>query len=117
MHSFCHIELATTNLEAAAHFYRQLFGWTIEPMGENYMMIRISDDPAAVSGGLVRVETIFDSGAQNYVFVDEVSAALKQAEALGARTIDEKRALPHEMGFIGMFEAPDGYKLGLFSQK
>lgn len=117
MHTFCHIELTTTDLEQAANFYRSMFGWKIDPMSEGYWMISTSEDPQGVSGGLIKVESILDSGAQNYVYVDDVADALKKAVSHGAKIIDEKRPLPHEIGFIGMFELPDGYKLGLFSTK
>ncbi|NUO19664.1 VOC family protein [bacterium] len=117
MHTFCHIELTTTDLEKAANFYREMFGWKVDPMMDNYWMITTNDDPQGVSGGLIKVDNVLDSGAQNYVFVDDVADALKKAVSLGAKVIDEKRPLPHEMGFIGMFELSDGFKLGLFSRK
>lgn len=117
MHTFCHIELTTTDLEKAASFYRNLFGWKIDPMSEGYWMITLNGDSDGVSGALIQVNSVLDSGAQNYVHVEDVADALNKAKSLGAKIIDEKRALPHEMGFIGMFELPDGYKLGLFSRK
>ncbi len=117
MHTFCHIELITSDPDKAVEFYRNMFGWKVDPMGENYWMITLNGDPEGISGGLIRVDKVLDSGAQNYVFVDDVAEALKKASSLGAKVIDEKRPLPNDMGFIGMFELPDGYKLGLFSRK
>ncbi len=117
MTTFCHIELTTTDLDKAADFYRKLFGWKIEPMLEGYYMISLTDDPEGMSGGLVKVASVIDSGAQNYVFVDSVDSVLKQAVSMGAKVVDEKRALPNDMGFIGMFELPDGFKLGVYSKQ
>ncbi|MCB9367248.1 MAG: VOC family protein [Calditrichaeota bacterium] len=115
MHSFCHIELVTTNLAQAAEFYTKLFGWTCAPMMEGYWMIDLGD-PDGVSGGLVLADTIVDNGGQNYVEVGDIDATLSKANSLGAKTVQEKRPLPENMGFIAMIELQDGYKLGLFSR-
>lgn len=117
MHGFCHIELVTSNLEQSAKIYRELFGWQIQPMMEGYSMITLDGNPQGVSGGLLKVDEVVDSGGQNYIEVSDIDATLAKAASLGAKTIQEKRPLPENMGFIGMFEMPDGYKLGIFSQK
>lgn len=117
MHGFCHIELITSDLEKSADIYRQLFGWEINPMMEGYWMINLDGNPHGVSGGLLKVEKIVDNGGQNYIEVGDIDATLERAASLGAKTVQEKRPLPENMGFIGMFEMPDGYKLGIFAQK
>ena len=117
MHTFCHIELITTNLEQSAQIYKELFGWQIAPMMENYWMINIEGSADGVSGALLKVEKIVDNGGQNYVEVGDVNATLAQAEKLGAKVVQEKRPLPENMGFIGMFAMPDGYLLGVFSKQ
>lgn len=33
-HPIVHIEISAQNLEAAVHFYAELFGWKIDPMPE-----------------------------------------------------------------------------------
>jgi predicted enzyme related to lactoylglutathione lyase len=117
MHTFCHIELITTDLAQSADFYSKLFGWKVTPMMENYWMIDLGPDAQGVSGGLVKMEKIVDNGGQNYVEVVDINATLAKAATLGAKTVDEKRPLPENMGFIAMFEMPDGFRLGLFSKE
>lgn len=117
MHTFCHIELVTSDLAGSAEIYSKLFGWKLAPMMENYWMIDLGPDAQEVSGGLVKMEKIVDSGGQNYVEVADIDATLQKAAGLGCKTVDEKRTLPENMGFIAMFEMPDGFKLGLFSKR
>ncbi len=117
MHSFCHIELVTTDLAQAADFYTKLFGWKVVPMMENYWMIDLNGESAGLSAGLVKMDKIVDNGGQNYVEVEDINATLAKAETLGAKTMQEKHPLPENMGFIAMFALPDGYLLGIFSRK
>jgi len=117
MHTICHIELVTTDLAQSAGIYSQLFGWKIAPMMENYWMIDLGPDAHGVSGGLVKVEKIVDNGGQNYIEVRDIPATLAQAASLGAKTLEEKRPLPENMGFMAMFEMPDGFKVGLYSKE
>ena len=117
MHTFCHIELITTDLTRSAEIYDKLFGWKTAPMMENYWMIDLGADANGMSGGLLKLEKIVDNGGQNYVEVVDINATLAKAATLGCKTVDEKRPLPENMGFIAMFELPDGYKLGLFSKE
>ena len=117
LNTFCHVEIPTSDLAKAKSFYESLFGWQVMPMMENYWYITLAGEAKGQSGGLLKVDDVKDSDAQAYVEVEDVAATLKKAESLGARIIDEKRALPNDMGFIGMFQTEDGFKLGLFSQR
>lgn len=115
MHTFAHIELPTTDLDQAAAFYGQLFGWKFETFATNDYRLILSEEGAI--GGLTQVsvmppiEEFF-----NYVEVHSIEATLARAEALGAKVYRPKTELPPGFGFYAIFEAPDGYKLGIWTR-
>jgi predicted enzyme related to lactoylglutathione lyase len=117
MYHFCHVEIAAVNMEREAQLYRQLFGWTTQPMrpGE-YLFITAAD--GTMIGGLTRVDKMPDNSEfQNYVAVANVADALVNARTLGATVTQERRDLGNGMGFIGVIKSPDGFYLGVWSER
>jgi hypothetical protein len=49
-----------------------------------------------------------------YVNSDDIQADLKQAEALGAKIIQEKMEIP-QTGWFGIFQDPTGNKIALYT--
>jgi predicted enzyme related to lactoylglutathione lyase len=105
--SFCWIDLATTDVVAAATFYGELFHWRIEapaPGKEPYWMIQRDDRQI---GALFAPTAIPDYapglGAedlprwQSYIAVDDVDARTERAVSLGARILME----PKDAGAAG----------------
>ncbi len=87
--SFCWIELATTDQNAAKSFYSAIFGWQVNdmPMGpdEVYTIFRINGRDAA-AGCTLRPEQRSQGVPPHwliYIAVDDVDAAVPKAQQLG----------------------------------
>jgi len=37
-HEICHVEFPSRNLAESQEFYEELFGWKMEPMGDDYVL-------------------------------------------------------------------------------
>ncbi len=93
-------------------FYRELFGWGLQRVGEgiNYTLIDTKGG-YGLNGGLGKSGT----GAPwstFYVEVDDVQAALDKAASLGGKTVVPVTEIPG-FGTFAMFDDPDGLLIGL----
>lgn len=116
--SFVHVELATTNLDAAKSFYRALFDWQLNdvPMGggESYTLIKVSD---GTGGGMMKHPMPnADSAWLPYVQVDDIKAATAKAKSLGA-TIKRDVTEVMDEGFLSIVADPTGATLGMWQTK
>lgn len=84
---FCWDELHTPDVAAAGAFYGETFGWKVEPGktgGQStYHLLRWG---AEERGGLVKAGPGWH-GWLGYVWVDDVDAMARQAEALGGKVV------------------------------
>ncbi len=89
-----HIEIPTRDGAASGKFYADLFGWKIDSMPEmNYTMFEPAEGPG---GGFTEVSADNPVGkVMIYVDSPDVDADLKQAEALGGKTIVPKSEIPN----------------------
>jgi len=115
---FVHVELATTDHDKAKSFYGKLFDWKLEdadmgPAG-TYTMIQ----PGEGTGGGIMKQLI--PGAPSawlaYVLVDDVEAATKKAESLGAKVMKGVTEIPGA-GWFSIIVDPTGAALGLWKAK
>src|SRR5271155_209659 len=88
--AFAHVELNTTDVDKAKGFYGKLFAWTLEdvPMGDgSYTMIKVG---TGTGGGIMKHPV---PGAPSawlaYVEVDDIAAATKKAQTLGATVMKD----------------------------
>ena len=114
---FVHVELNTTDLNAAKAFYGKLFDWTLEdvPMGENaYTMIKVGK---GTGGGMMK-QMIPGAGSAwlAYVEVDDIEAATKKARGLGAKVMKDVTEVMG-MGWLSIIVDPTGAMLGLWKTK
>jgi predicted enzyme related to lactoylglutathione lyase len=115
---FVHVELATTDPDKAKSFYGKLFDWKLEdadmgPAG-TYTMIQ----PGEGTGGGMMKQLI--PGAPSawlaYVLVDDIEAATKKAESLGAKVMKGVTEVPGA-GWLSIIVDPTGAALGLWKPK
>jgi uncharacterized protein len=96
MNRFTHFELATTDLEKTAAFYRQVFGWQVDKWeGPVDYWLVTSGDPSTpgINGGLMLTGPEM-TGTINTVEVDDIDAVLAKALANGAEVIMPKDTIP-----------------------
>lgn len=112
---FAHIELTTTDLDAAKKFYAEVFAWKLNDVpAMNYTMI----DVAGGTGGGMQSRPMPDAptGWMPYVEVDDVNATIATAEQAGAVVMLPFQDIG-EMGAIGVFQDPNGHVIGVWQPK
>lgn len=114
---FVHVELATTDVAKAKKFYSGLFDWKMNdlPMGpDSYTMLEVGE---GTGGGIMKNPM---PGAPSmwmaYVGVDNVDAATKKAEGLGAKVLMGKTQAG-DFGWFTMISDPTGAVLALWQAK
>lgn len=120
--SFCWIELATTDQNAAKSFYTSLFGWTVSdyPMGPDnfYSMFSVEGRNAAAAYTLMP-----DQRAQGvppnwllYVAVESADAAVERATKAGAKTLGGPFDV-YTFGRMAVLQDPTGAVFAVWEPK
>ncbi|HVZ42694.1 MAG TPA: VOC family protein [Ramlibacter sp.] len=115
---FVHVELSSNDLPAAKTFYGKLFGWKLEdvPMGpgETYTMIGVGE---GTGGGMMKnMVPGTPSFWLAYVQVDDIEAATRKAESLGAKVMKDVTEVM-DAGWLSVIVDPSGAALGLWKPK
>lgn len=100
-------DLMTPDVEAAKHFYTELFGWEIEtwkPGEMDYPMIKAG---GGYTGGIVRPEQAMPAHWLGYVLVADADAAVARAEKAGGKTYVPPTDIP-EVGRFAVVADPQG---------
>jgi hypothetical protein len=116
MPKLVHWEIPVVDMDKAREFYEKLFGWKFQAWGDakDYMLFDSGDQ---TGGALMKVEKMPEPAIRVYIGVDDVTAALKQAEGLGAKVGQPKTDIGGNMGFAGSLIDPWGCLIGLWSEK
>lgn len=107
-----HFEIGCANTEKAAAFYGSLFGWNTTQMGPASMIQTGTQE--GIQGHFTALGhephhyTIF------YVQVEDITAHLSQAEALGGKVMVPKVDIPN-YGSFAWFADPEGNTIGLWT--
>jgi len=115
---FVHMEFMTGDVPRAKQFFAAMFDWKLDDTtgagGTPYTMFRTGDS----SGGGIMQNPVPGSGALwvPYVLVDDVVAATRKAESLGAKVMKEVTEL-QGMGSFSIINDPTGAMLGLWQNK
>lgn len=115
---FVHVELNTTDTDKAKEFYSQLFDWQLEDMSMGpsgtYTAIKVG---GGTGGGLLKNPMPgVPSFWLAYVLVDDIGAATRKAETLGAKIVKDSIEVPN-MGWLSIIADPTGAALGLWQAK
>jgi uncharacterized protein len=113
-----HFEVTGEDPKRLRQYYAQLFGWefdTNSPVAPsvseagNYGFLNSTDGiPGGVGGGAG-----YSSHAMFYVGVDDVEAALRQAESLGGKRVMGPEHNPSGQLVVAHFTDPEGNLIGL----
>jgi predicted enzyme related to lactoylglutathione lyase len=114
---FVHVELATTDIDKAKQFYRQLFAWKLEDMPMPDGTYTLVDVGEGTGGGMMKHPM---PGAPSmwmaYVLVDDIKVATAKAKSLGAQVMRDVTPV-QEMGWFSIIVDPTGAHLGLWQSK
>lgn len=115
---FVYCELYTSDLDKAKKFYSGMFDWKMNDMqmgpGVSYTMLDVGE---GTGGGMLKnMIPGTPSHWMTYVNVDDVDAATKKAQSLGAKLIKGKTEAG-EFGWFTMITDPTGAALALWQAK
>jgi uncharacterized protein len=116
---FVHVELNTPDPRKAKEFYSKLFQWELEDMPNpavpsgSYTVIKVGE---GTGGGLMQQIPGGPAGWLAYVGVDDIHAATKKAELLGAEVMKDVKEVTG-MGWLSFIRDPNGAVLGLWQSK
>lgn len=116
-HPIIHVDFSASNMESAAQFYKDLFGWEITAYPEmNYYTFTSEGGPG---GGFNEVGSRIGDTVQVpsghvliYVSTDDVDKTLAKAEQMGGKTLLAKTEIAG-MGWYAIFTDPTGNQIGL----
>ncbi|HEY1531815.1 MAG TPA: VOC family protein [Galbitalea sp.] len=113
-----HFEISGADPEKLREYYARLFGWAFDtgsPVAPsvsdagNYGFMSAEDGiPGGIGGGAG-----FPSHAVFYVGVEDVAAALQDAERLGGTRVFGPEANPNGILVVAQFRDPEGNLIGL----
>lgn len=110
--TFCWIDLATTDPEAAKSFYGDLFGWTSERLledgGFTYDLMKLNGETVCgiyLKGDEVRSRDLPPYG-MSYVNVENVAATAERSRELGGTVIEEPYG--DDAGLMTTLSDPEG---------
>jgi uncharacterized protein len=116
-----HFEIPADDVERAQAFYREAFGWRVNPVPEmNYTMVMTTEvddngapkEPGGINGGMLA-----RSGAITAPIVtvetDDIDQTLVTVEKLGGAVVLPKTPVG-EMGYSAYFTDPEGNVIGLW---
>lgn len=124
-----HFEIPADDVERAIKFYTDVFGWKITKMdmsadsstgGEPYYSVQTGEvdenmrpvTRGAINGGLMK-RTNPGQVFANYISVDSIDEMLKKLESEGGKVCMPKTEIGKEMGWIALFQDPEGNMMGL----
>ena len=116
---FVHVELNTPDPEKAKAFYSKLFEWELEEIQNSavpdakYTIVKVGK---GTGGGIMKQVPDGPTGWLAYVAVDDIHAATKKAQSLGAKIMKDVTEVPG-MGWLSFIQDPTGSLLGLWQSK
>jgi hypothetical protein len=117
-----HFEIPARDLERAARFYREVFGWSIEPLAwEGHPYYKVGGSAIPQEGGREGIDgglTAAGQGIEQPLLMIRISginldACLRKIEEAGGR-IELPATAVGNMGAWARFRDPEGNLLGLW---
>lgn len=116
-----HFEIPADDLERAKKFYKDVFGWRMDPVPNmEYTLVRTAEtdekgmikELGAINGGMMKRQAPIEHPVITIV-VENIDASLKMIKKLGGKMAQKKMPIPG-MGFSAYFIDPEGNLMGLF---
>ena len=113
MQKLVHWEIPSTDIEKSKKFYEKMFGWKFQQWSQDYAMFEVE---GGVGGGVSKTDKMPEPCIDVYISVEDIPAALKKAETLGARVERPKTEIGGGMGFYAYLRDPCGCRIGIWSK-
>ncbi len=109
-----HLEIAASDPNAAAEFYKAVFGWKIE-VEESMNYVQFLPEEGGIGGAFTEVDDNNPAGTLvPYVTPEDIEASLEKIGELGGSTVVPKTEIPG-FGHFAIFTDPTGNNIGLYS--
>jgi len=115
------VEIRTRDIEKAANFYENLFGWRVvtrkTTQGSDYWIFDTGDEPRVQNirrGGMWLRPDGEDLGIVVYIVVEDIETTLRKVTALGGKVVLPRT--PQGSAFRAYFTDPDGNLFGLWEE-
>lgn len=105
-----HFEIGIKDAEASAAFYRDLFGWEIQPFDREYAVVAAAD--GGIGGGLMHASGDMPPYVTVYVSVEDLAVSLEHAVKLGGKALVQPTPIPG-VGSFALFQDLDDNVIGL----
>jgi uncharacterized protein len=115
-------EIPADDLERAQSFYRQVFGWDVQPYGEDVVLVTTAEvderqnptEPGTINGDLYKRTEV---GKHPSVVMDvaDIEEHIQLIERAGGRI--RQRKTIEGLGFIAAFEDTEGNVLGIWQKE
>ena len=122
MNPVVHFEIPYDNRDRIAKFYEQVFGWTMNKLGEdmgNYVVVMTANEDGpkghrgAIDGGFYQRKADWpDQYPSVVVAVQDVKAAMKKGKAAGGEVLGEPMLIPGVGDYVS-FRDTEGNRLSL----
>jgi predicted enzyme related to lactoylglutathione lyase len=121
--SVVHFEIPVDKMDRAQKFYKEAFGWSINPMPEmEYAMLGPTasnaegrpTEPGAINGGMLKRQDPVKNTVVT-VNVASIDDAEKRIQRNGGKMIRKKMAVG-DMGFAAYFKDSEGNVVGLWER-
>lgn len=106
-------ELPSSDLDVSARFYRDVFGWDAESMGDDYRILKV--DESMIGGLFAKDAGEIGAGIQLMIGVADLEATLARIEAAGGTVTQARTEIGNDFGWWAEFREPGGLTLGLSS--
>ena len=113
-HKLDWMEIAAADMDKAAQFYSDVFGWQMMDFAEGYKVFIPSQD--SLCGGIRQIEPDKAEGTPAviaYVEVADIDAKLQEIEAAGGNVEVPRFEVSPEVGWVAFFRPPGGVMVGL----
>ncbi|HVV13408.1 VOC family protein [Amycolatopsis sp.] len=112
----CWVDLMTTDVEASAGFYRELFGWNVVDQGAEFGGYRICDLGGKPVAGIGAAQAGMPPAWLTYVAVQDADVATKAVTAAGGQVLAEPMEIPRR-GRMAVFADPAGAVFGVWEPR
>jgi len=111
----CHLEVPCENFDRAQKFYGDLFGWTFEAHGPEYLIFRCNDSSSGTvsGGGMYKCPDRINLPVA-YLQVSDIDAKMKEIKEAGGSVLKEPHEIGGNMGQISSFKDSEGNAMSLY---
>ena len=111
-----HWEFWSQEPEKVSEFYESVFDWNIRHLSEmDYRLVETGGE-GGINGGIMKPQAgPWPGNLAFYIDVDDLDAYAQKITDAGGKIVVDRMEVPG-VGFLALFEDPDGRVLGLWKQ-